>query len=98
MARTIIKLTESELKQVISESVKRALLRETIEGLNFAKIKRPNGYETIVVDIDSTIPYISIGSWKAEGEEAQEAIDIISNVYDETGDYNVAIKEYIDNF
>ena len=96
MKRTI-KLTESELKQVITESVKRVLLRETIEGHNFAKIKRPNGYETIDVDIDSTIPYISIGSWEAEGQEAQEAINIISDVYNETGDYNVAIKEYIDN-
>ena len=92
------KAEKEKLKNQVAESVRRALLRETIEGHNFAKIKRPNGYETIDVDIDSTIPYISIGSWEAEGQEAQEAIDIISDVYNKTGDYNLAIKEYIDNY
>lgn len=95
--KKVIRLTESDLHAIVKNSVKRIMLRENIEGLNIVRIERPQGEEKIYVDIDSTVPYISIGSWEAEGEEAQEAIDIISKIYNETGDYNLAIKEYIDS-
>ena len=95
--KKVIRLTESDLHRIVKNSVKRIMLRENIEGFNIVRIERPQGEEKIYVNIDSTVPYISIGSWEAEGEEAQEAIDAISNIYNETGDYNLAIKEYIDS-
>ena len=96
MNKKLIRLTEQDLHRIIKESVNRILFENSIEGHNWAKIQRPQGIEKIDVDIDSSIPYISIGSWEAEGSEAMQAINAINNIYMKTNDYNLAIKEFID--
>jgi hypothetical protein len=101
MAKRTVRLTESELKKIISESVNK-ILNESLNDFSILNgkwnvtINNINNKEHFHVVIDCDTPYISIGGWEGFGDEAIETISDIYNYYE--GDVKAAIAAYIKNY
>ena len=101
--KRIIRLRESELRQIISESVRRVLsegyINKNVPNVSLASL---DGNYDVYVDgkilnatIDVENEFFEIGEWSLDGEEA---IDAIKNVYDFYNYSNDTIESAIEQY
>jgi len=101
--KRIIRLRESELRQIISESVIRVLsegsINKNVPNVSLASL---DGNYDVYVDgkilnatIDVENEFFEIGEWSLDGEEA---IDAIKNVYDFYNYSNDTIESAIEQY
>jgi hypothetical protein len=95
--KKIIRLTESDLRGIVKQSVNR-ILKESLGNIS----KLDGEYEVYFEDglknviIDTSEPYIAIGDYTMYDEEAMDAINrIYGYLKSSGGDVREAIEQYI---
>lgn len=91
--KQLIRLTESDLRRIVSESV-RKILHESFMLSGKYSVYTPSG-ELVTVYIDSSEPIVKINDYVIDGKEALDAIRKIELFSKGNDSIESAIEQYI---